>query len=55
LSAVRNKKVYAVEAGSYFSKPGPRTVVGLEILAKIIHPEASRKIKVPKGTYRKIY
>jgi hypothetical protein len=30
-------------------------VVGLEILAKIIHPKDSRKIKVPKGTYRKIY
>lgn len=55
LRAVRKKQVYAVEAGSYFSKPGPRTVVGLEILAKIIHPETSRKIKVPKGTYRKIY
>lgn len=55
LRAVKKKQVYAAEAGSYFSKPGPRTVVGLEILAKIIHPEAFKKIKVPKGTYRKIY
>lgn len=55
LRAVKEKQIYAVEAGSYFSKPGPRTVVGLEILAKIIHPEASKKIKVPKGTYRKVY
>lgn len=55
LRAVKEKNIYAVEAGSYFSKPGPRTVVGLEILAKIIHPEASKKIKVPKGTFRKIY
>lgn len=55
LRAVKEKRVYVVEAGSYFSKPGPRTVIGLEILAKIIHPEAFKKIKVPKGTYRKIY
>jgi len=54
LRAVKGGKVYAVEAGSYFSKPGPRTVTGLEILAKIIHPEASRKISVPKGAYKKL-
>jgi len=55
LRAVKDKQVYAVEAGSYFSKPGPRTVVGLEILAKIIHPEAFKKIRVPRGTLKKIY
>lgn len=54
LRAVRNKKVFAVDAGSYFSKPGPRTVVGLEILAKIIHPEASRNIRVPEGAFKKL-
>lgn len=54
LRAVREGSVYAVEAGSYFSKPGPRTVTGLEILAKIVHPEASKKIKVPKKTFKKV-
>jgi iron complex transport system substrate-binding protein len=54
LRAVKQKSVYAVESGAYFSKPSPRTVVGLEILAKIINPEASRKIKVPKGSYKKV-
>jgi iron complex transport system substrate-binding protein len=54
LRAVRNGRVYAVDAGSYFSKPGPRTVVGLEILAKIIHPEASRHIRIPKGSHKKL-
>lgn len=54
LRAVKQKNVYAVESGAYFSKPSPRTIVGLEILARIIHPEASRKIKVPKGSYKKI-
>ena len=27
-----------VNAGAYFSKPGPRTITGLEVLAKIIDP-----------------
>ncbi len=54
LRAVKSNNVYAVNANAYFSKPGPRTVVGLEILAKILHPEASRHIRVPKDSYLKI-
>jgi iron complex transport system substrate-binding protein len=54
LRAVKKGSVYAVEAGAYFSKPGPRTVTGLEILAKIVHPEASRKIRVPKKSFKKV-
>ena len=54
LRAVKNNNVYAVNANAYFSKPGPRTVTGLEILAKILHPEASRRIGVPKGSYKKL-
>ncbi|HEV8387799.1 MAG TPA: cobalamin-binding protein [Nitrososphaera sp.] len=54
LRAVREGKVYAVNAGAYFSKPGPRTITGLEILAKIVHPEASRHIRVPKGSFKKL-
>jgi iron complex transport system substrate-binding protein len=54
LQAVKNGNVYAVNANAYFSKPGPRTVVGLEIIAKILHPETSQHIRVPKGSYKKI-
>lgn len=54
LRAVKKGAVYAVEAGAYFSKPGPRTVTGLEILAKIVHPRESSKIKVPKKSYKKV-
>jgi iron complex transport system substrate-binding protein len=54
LHAVKNGNVYAVNANAYFSKPGPRTVVGLEIIAKILHPETSQHIRVPKGSYKKI-
>jgi iron complex transport system substrate-binding protein len=32
-------EVVAVDASAYFSRPGPRIVDGLEILAGIIHPE----------------
>lgn len=38
--AARGHLVFAVDASSYFSRPGPRIVDGLEILAWAIHPEA---------------
>jgi iron complex transport system substrate-binding protein len=46
--------VYAVNAGAYFSKPGPRTITGLEVLAKIIDQEDFEDIKVPTDSYCKI-
>ena len=39
LGALGAVKVVAVDAASYFSRPGPRLVDGLELLAHIIHPE----------------
>lgn len=39
LPAVRNGEVWATDATSYFSRPGPRVVEGAEILARILHPE----------------
>jgi iron complex transport system substrate-binding protein len=38
--AARLGDVFAVDASSYFSRPGPRIVDGLEILAWALHPEA---------------
>jgi iron complex transport system substrate-binding protein len=38
--AARNGNVFAVDATSYFSRPGPRVVDGLEILAWALHPDA---------------
>jgi iron complex transport system substrate-binding protein len=38
LSAVRNNRVYAVDANAYFARPGPRIVEGTELLAHLIHP-----------------
>ncbi len=39
LASVGAGEVVAVDAASYFSRPGPRIVDGLELLAQIIHPE----------------
>jgi iron complex transport system substrate-binding protein len=39
LAAVGAGEVVAVDAASYFSRPGPRIVEGLELLAHIMHPE----------------
>lgn len=44
--AVQHEQVYAVD-GSYFNRPGPRLVGGIEILAGIIHPEAFARIGSP--------
>ena len=53
LESVQNNEVYAVNAGAYFSKPGPRTITGLEIIAKIIDPEGFEDIKVPANSFSK--
>jgi iron complex transport system substrate-binding protein len=39
LPAVRGGRVYAVDANSFFARPGPRVVEGAELLAHLIHPE----------------
>jgi iron complex transport system substrate-binding protein len=39
LAAVGAGEVVAVDAASYFSRPGPRIIDGLELLAHILHPE----------------
>jgi iron complex transport system substrate-binding protein len=39
LRALGAGEVVAVDASAYFSRPGPRIVDGLELLAHILHPE----------------
>jgi iron complex transport system substrate-binding protein len=53
LRAIKNNEIYVVDAGSYFSKPGPRTIIGIEILAKIISPNEF-KDKAPENSYTKL-
>jgi iron complex transport system substrate-binding protein len=39
LAALGARRVVAVDASAYFSRPGPRLVDGLELLGHILHPE----------------
>jgi iron complex transport system substrate-binding protein len=39
LSPLGARHVVAVDASAYFSRPGPRLVAGVELLASILHPD----------------
>ena len=54
LDAVKSNSVYAVDANSYFSKPSIRTITGLEILAKIIHPQMFGELDIPQNSFKQI-
>ena len=54
LKAVRERKVFAVDANSFFSKPSIRVITGIEILAKILHPEMFEELEVPNNSFLKI-
>ena len=54
LPAVRNGRVFAIDASNYTSRSGPRLVTGLEILAEMIHPELFSGM-VPEAGARRIY
>lgn len=53
LPAVRNGRVYAVDANSYFARPGPRVVEGTELLAHLLHPDRF-EWQGPAGAFRKL-
>jgi iron complex transport system substrate-binding protein len=39
LASLGARRIVAVDAGAYFSRPGPRLTDGLELLAHILHPQ----------------
>ena len=43
LPAAQNRRIHVVDANAYFSRPGPRIVDSLEMLAGILHPEEFRE------------
>jgi iron complex transport system substrate-binding protein len=43
-------RIVAVDANAFFSRPGPRVVDGVELLAELLHPE--RPDSVPTGAYQ---
>ena len=52
LPAVKSGRVWAVDANSYFSRPAPQLVEGVEIVARILHPQAFPDAPEPKDAAR---
>ena len=52
LPAVKNNRVYVIDAGAYTSRSGPRLVDGLEILAEMIHPDLFSGMVPESGALR---
>ena len=52
LPAVRENRVYIIDASAYTSRSGPRLVAGLEIMAEIIHPELFSGMVPESGALR---
>jgi iron complex transport system substrate-binding protein len=53
LPAVRSGRVFAVDGSAFFSRPGPRLVDSIEILAGILHPDRFA-IPVPGDSVRRV-
>jgi iron complex transport system substrate-binding protein len=51
LPAVRENRVVVVDGNAYFSRPGPRIVESLELMAEIVHPGIFAGY-APAGSYR---
>ena len=43
LTAVRRGQVFALDGSAYFSRPGPRVIDGIELLAEIFDPGRVRR------------
>ena len=50
LPAMRENRIFALDANSYFSRPGPRLADGIAILAHILHPEIFLADSVPPAS-----
>jgi len=49
LPAARSGAVIALDGSSYFSRPGPRVIDGIELLAEILDPDGFRGAAPPGG------
>lgn len=60
LRAVRDGRVFVVDGNAYFSRPGPRVVDGVELLAALLHPDrttaprGARAIRQPRRNVARI-
>jgi len=46
LAALGARRIVAVDAAAYFSRPGPRIIDGLELMAHVLHPD---RVPEPPG------
>jgi iron complex transport system substrate-binding protein len=51
LAALGARRIVAVDAAAHFSRPGPRLVEGLEVLAHVLHPD---RLPEPPGPVREL-
>jgi iron complex transport system substrate-binding protein len=47
LASVGARRVVAVDAAANFSRPGPRLIEGLEVLAHVLHPDRLPEAPAP--------
>lgn len=58
MKAIEQGKIWAMDATSYFSRPGPRVVDGAELLAGLLHPDIfgepdrTRAVRLEKNLLR---
>jgi iron complex transport system substrate-binding protein len=53
LAAVRDGRVFLVDGSAYFSRPGPRVIDGIELLAELFDPEGSAG-SAPFGSWARV-
>ena len=54
LPAVRSGKIFAVDANSYFSRPGPRLADGIALLAHILQPDTFPNASIFARSFTKL-
>ncbi len=54
LTAVEEKQIYIVDSKSYFSKPSPRIVTGIEIIGKILYPDIFEEFQIPENSFLRL-
>jgi iron complex transport system substrate-binding protein len=55
LPAVLNGRVYIADGNQYFSRPGPRIVDSLEMLAVMIHPKLASAYQFPPDAFQDLH
>lgn len=51
LKAYKENQIYLVDANSFFSKPSPRIITGIEILCHILYPDLFSDLKLPNLSF----